>query len=147
MSDFNFLQWSGKSINLHQSLNAPGYKKLLYHALLYHACYIILFDAYPPLAAAEYMKSDHTNGFVDLFLGQVQKSILGLVNLLPNMKPKLITTDFSLAIISGLLKEYNRQNIKEYLEKCFELIIVKERMPSDITVVSVCSVKRYKVLH
>ena len=32
------------------------------------------------------------------------------------MKPKVIVTDFSLAIVSGVLKEYNRQNIKEYLE-------------------------------
>ena len=39
-----------------------------------------------------------------------------------------------------MLKEYNRQNIKEYLEKCFELITDKEEMSSNITVVSVCSV-------
>ena len=43
------------------------------------------------------------------------------------MKPKLIMTEFSLTTIHGVLKEYNRQNIKEYLEKCFEIIIEKEK--------------------
>ena len=55
------------------------------------------------------------------------------------MKPKIIMTDFSLAIISGVLEKYNRQNIKEYLEKCVEIIICKEEILSNITVVSVCS--------
>ena len=32
------------------------------------------------------------------------------------MKPEVKVTDFSLAVISVVLKEYNRQNIKEYLE-------------------------------
>ena len=41
------------------------------------------------------------------------------------MKPKIIMTDFSLAIISGVLEKYNRQLIKEYLEKCVEIIICK----------------------
>ena len=44
------------------------------------------------------------------------------------MKPKLIMTDFSLAIISGVQKECNRENIKKYLEKCFEIITDKEEM-------------------
>ena len=48
-------------------------------------------------------------------------------------------TDFGLAIISWVLKEYNRQYIKEYLEKCFKIIIDKEEIPSKIIVVSVCS--------
>ena len=48
-------------------------------------------------------------------------------------------TDFSLAIISGVIKEYNRQNLKEHLEKCFQTIIDNEEIPSNITVVSVCS--------
>ena len=56
------------------------------------------------------------------------------------MKPKLIMTDFSLAIISGVQKECNRENIKKYLEKCFEIITDKEEMPSNITVLSVCSI-------
>ena len=55
------------------------------------------------------------------------------------MKPKLIMTDFGLSIISWVLKEYNRQNIKEYLEKCFKIITDKEEMPSKIIVVSVRS--------
>ena len=49
------------------------------------------------------------------------------------MKPKLVMTDFSLAVISGV------RNRKEYLEKCFEIIIDKEKIPSKITVVSICS--------
>ena len=56
------------------------------------------------------------------------------------MKPKLITTNVSFAIISGILKEYNRQNIKEYLEKCFKIINDKEKMLSNVTDVSVSSV-------
>ena len=48
------------------------------------------------------------------------------------MKPKLIMTEFSLTTIHGVLKakdkiQYNRQNIKEYLEKYFEIIIEKEK--------------------
>ena len=42
-----------------------------------------------------------------LCLSQIQDNLLGLVNLSSNMKSKLIMTDFSLAIISGVLKEYN----------------------------------------
>ena len=48
------------------------------------------------------------------------------------MKPKLITTNVSFAIISGILKEYNRQNIKEYLEKCFEIINDKDVSVSSV---------------
>ena len=55
------------------------------------------------------------------------------------MKPKFIVTDFSLAIISRALKEYNNQNIKEYWEICFKIIIDKEEMPSNINFVSVSS--------
>ena len=41
-------------------------------------------------------------------------------------------TEFSLTTIHGVLKakdkiQYNRQNIKEYLEKYFEIIIEKEK--------------------
>ena len=38
--------------------------------------------------------------------------------------------------MTGVLKECNKQNIEE---KYFEIIIDKEEMPSNITVVSVCS--------
>ena len=44
-----------------------------------------------------------------------------------------------MANIFGVLQEYNRQNIKEYLEKCFKIIAEKDEMPSKINVVSVCS--------
>ena len=85
------------------------------------------------LPVAGYITSDHAKDSIYLFLSQIQKK-LSLVNLSSNMKTKLIMTDFSLAIISGVLKEYNR-----YLEKCFEIIIGEEEMPCNITAVSVCS--------
>ena len=97
------------------------------------------FLGYPPLPVAEYITSDHTKDSIYLFLSQIQKNLLSLVNFLSNMKPKLIMTDFSLAIITGMLKECNRRNIKECLEKCFEIIIDREQMPSSITAVTVCS--------
>ena len=118
-----------------RSLNVPGYKKLLYYALVTRHP----FHGYPPLPVAEYITSDHTKDSIYLFLSQIQKNLLSLVNLSSNVKPKLIMTDFSLAIISGVIKEYNRQNLKEYLEKCFQIITDNEEMPSNITVVSVCS--------
>ena len=82
---------------------------------------------------AEYITSDHANDCIYLFLSQIQKNLLSLVNLSSNMKPKLVMTDFSLAVISGV------RNRKEYFEKCFEIIIDKEKIPSKITVVSICS--------
>ena len=97
------------------------------------------FHGYPPLPVAEYITSDHTKDSIYLFLSQIQKNLLSLVNLSLNVKPKLIMTDFSLVIISGVIKEYNRQNLKEYLEKCSQIITDNEEMPSNITVVSVCS--------
>ena len=84
-------------------------------------------DDYPPLPVAEYITSDHTKDSIYLFLSHIQKNLLSLFNLWSNMKPKLIMTEFSLTTIHGVLKEYNRQNIKEYLEKCFEIIIEKEK--------------------
>ena len=106
-----------------QFLNIPGYKKLLYCALVtWHP-----FDDYPPLFVAEYITSDHTKDSIYLFLSHIQKNLLSLFNLWSNMKPKLIMTEFSLTTIHGVLKECNRQNIKEYLEKCFEIIIEKEK--------------------
>ena len=97
------------------------------------------FDGYPLLPVSECIISDHTIDPIYLFFSQIQKNLLSLVNLSLSMKPNLIMTNFSLAIISGVLKVYNRQNIKEYLEKYFETIIDKEEMPSKITVVNVCS--------
>ena len=94
-----------------RSLNVPGYKKLLYYALVTRHP----FDSYPPLPVAEYITTDQTNDFIYLFLSQIQKNLLSLLNLLSNMKPTIIMTGFSLAITSGVLKEYNRQNIKECL--------------------------------
>ena len=91
------------------------------------------FYGYPPLLVAEYITSDHANDGIYLFLSQIQKNLLSLVNLSSNMKPKLVMTDFSLAVISGV------RNRKEYFEKCFEIIIDKEKIPSKITVVSICS--------
>ena len=38
-----------------------------------------------------------------------------------------------------MLKEYNRQYIKEYLDKRFKLINDNEEMPSNITSVNICS--------
>ena len=118
-----------------RTLNVSGYKKLLYYALVTRHP----FDRYPPLPVAKYITSDHTKDSIYFFLSQIQKNFLSLVNLSSNMKLKLIMLDFSLAIIFGVLKENNRQNIKEYLEKCFEIIIGKEEMPCNITTVSVCS--------
>ena len=111
-----------------QFLNIPGYKKLLYCALVtWHP-----FDDYPPLPVAEYITSDPTKDSIYLFLSHIQKNLLSLFNLWSNMKPKLIMTEFSLTTIHGVLKakdkiQYNRQNIKEYLEKYFEIIIEKEK--------------------
>ena len=67
-------------------------------------------------AALEYITSDNTNDSIYLFLSETCQNLLTLVNLsLKALKlTKLTMTDFSLAIISGVLKEYNRQNIKEY---------------------------------
>ena len=110
-------------------MNVPGYEKMLYYALVTRHP----FYGYPPLLVAEYITSDHANDCIHLFLSQIQKNLLSLVNLSSNMKPKLVMTDFSLAVISGV------RNRKEYLEKCFEIIIDKEKIPSKITVVSICS--------
>ena len=89
-------------------------------------------DDYPPLPVAEYITSGHTKDSIYLFLSHIQKNLLSLFNLWSNMKPKLIMTEFSLTTIHGVLKakdkiQYNRQNIKEYLEKYFEIIIEKEK--------------------
>ena len=95
------------------------------------------FHGFPSLPVAEYITSDHTKDSIYLFLSQIQKNLLDLVNLSSNVKTKLIMIDFNLAIISEVLKEYNRQNLKEYLEKCFQIIIDNEEMHSNITVVRV----------
>ena len=60
---------------LHQSLNVPGYKKLLYYALVVRPP----FDGYPPLIEVEYITSDRTKDSVELFLSQIQKNLLSLV--------------------------------------------------------------------
>ena len=69
-----------------QSLNAPGYKELLYYVLVTRHS----FDGYPPLPVAEYTTSDRAKDSIYLFLSQIQKNLLGLINLLPNMRSKLI---------------------------------------------------------
>ena len=104
------------------------------------------FHGYPPIPVAEYITSDHIKDSFYVFLRQIQKYLLSLVNLSSNIKRKLKMTDLSLAINSGVLKKYNRQNIKEYLEKCFEIIIDKEEMFSKITFVSVCSAHLLKCI-
>ena len=60
-----------------QSLNAPGFKELLYCALVTRH----LFDRYPSLPVAEYTTSDRTKVSIYLFLSQIQKNLLGLVNI------------------------------------------------------------------
>ena len=60
-----------------QSLNAPGFKDLPYYALVTRH----LFDGYPPLPVAEYTTSDRTKVSIHLFLSQIQKNLLGLVNI------------------------------------------------------------------
>ena len=84
-------------------------QKLLYYALVTRHP----FDGYPSLAVAECITRDHTKESIYLFVSQTHKKLLCSVNLSSNMKPKLLMIDFSLAIISGVLKKYNRQNIKE----------------------------------
>ena len=98
------------------------------------------FNGYPPVPVAEYITCDHNNDSIYLSESQIQKNLLSLINLSSNMKPKLIMTDFfSLAIISGVLKGHNRQNINKHLQQCFEIITNKEKMSSKISVVRVFS--------
>ena len=100
-------------------------QKLLYYALVTRHP----FDGYPSLAVAECITRDHTKESIYLFVSQTHKKLLCSVNLSSNMKPKLLMIDFSLAIISGVLKKYNRQNIKEYLEKYLQIITAKKKCP------------------
>ena len=74
------------------------------------------FDGNTPLPVAEYITSDHIKDSIYLFLSQIQKNLLSLVNLLSNMKPKLIMTDFSLAIIP---KGMQQTKYKRMLRKMF----------------------------
>ena len=57
-----------------RSLNAPGYKKLLYYALVSRHP----FDGYPLLPVAEYIKNDHTGDFIYLLLSQIQTNLVNL---------------------------------------------------------------------
>ena len=54
-------------------------------------------------------------------------------------KPKLIKTEFSLAIIGGILLQFNQVNLQQYLDQCFKVISEKEEMVSTFCVPVVCS--------
>ena len=54
-------------------------------------------------------------------------------------KPKLIKTDFSLAIIGGILLQFNQVNIQQYLDQRFKVISENEEMLCTFCVLVVCS--------
>ena len=80
-----------------QSLDVPGYKKLLYYALVT----IHSFHDYSPLLVVEYIIGDHTKDSICLFSSQIEKNLLLVVNLSSTMKPKSIMTGFCLATIGN----------------------------------------------
>ena len=91
-----------------QSLNAPGYKELLYYVLVTRHS----FDGYPPLPVAEYTTSDRAKDSIYLFLSQIQKNLLGLINLSPNMRSKLI-----MIIVMSVCNSHLLWGIKYFNEK------------------------------
>ena len=75
-----------------RSLKIPGYKKILYYSVVTgHS-----FTGHPPLPVAEYITSEHTKHSIFLFLNQLHKNLKIICN--STDKPKLIKTDFSLAL-------------------------------------------------
>ena len=95
------------------------------------------FTGHPPLPVAEYITSEHTKDSIFPFLNQLHRNLKIICN--STDKPKLIKTDFSLAIIGSILLLFNQVNLQQYLDQCFKVISEEEEMLITFCVPVVCS--------
>ena len=87
-------------------LKIPGYKKILYYSVVTRHP----FTGHPPLPVAEYITSEHTKDSIFLFLNELHTNLKIICN--STNQPKLIKTDFSLAIKGGILLQFNQVNLQ-----------------------------------
>ena len=95
-----------------------GYKRLLFYTLVVRHP----FPGNPPIPVAEYITSSHTADSFGMFLStlrQAEKDVYGVKGV---SKPRGIVCDFSFPIIEGILQEFNKQSLREFLDLTFDIV-------------------------
>ena len=88
------------------------------------------FPGNQPIPVAEYITSSHTAESFRMFLStlrQAEKDVYGVKGV---SKPRGIVCDFSFSIIEGILQEFNKQSLREFLDLTFDIVNDDEEAPS-----------------
>ena len=128
--DYVFLDATGSLFAAVQN-----YKRLLYYTVVMgHP-----FAGYSPTPACEFISSDHTTAATATFLGQLMKYEKLLYSEKQVVPPKIVVLDFSLAVIGGVLLQFNRRTLKEYLDDCYQTVVLKDESSMPLCIPYVCA--------
>ena len=96
------------------------------------------FAGCSPIPVCEFISSDHTTAATAAFLGQLMKYEKRLYSEKQVVPPKIVVLDFSLAVIGGVLLQFNRRMLKEYLDDCYQTIVLKDESSMPLCIRCTC---------
>lgn len=110
-----FLDATGTIVSL-RKCNYDGVTILLYSLVIRHPV-----KKCPPVAVAEYISTEHSVLAISNFLSTFRRSEY-IIYGNDLTKPKHIVIDRSIVLLLSILKVYFKEDLSEYLSRCFRLI-------------------------